>query len=174
MGGSLAVNRKVFNKVKATEKITGLRLGPDDAYLITRGLRTLDIRLDRHRENAKKVSDFLSKNKKIKLLYPYKKDSYNFRMWKKYYSGASGLMGLKIKSKNIKSVRKFVNSLKLFGYGYSWGGFESLALHQEFRETGKRSYLNLAKDEHLVRLHIGLEDPSDLIADIKRALKHLK
>ena len=174
MGGSLAVKRKVFNKVKATEKITGLRLGPDDAYLITRGLRTLDVRLDRHRENAKKVSDFLSKNKKIKLLYPYKKDSYNFRMWKKYYSGASGLMGLKIKSKNINSVRKFVNSLKLFGYGYSWGGFESLALHQEFRETGKRSYLNLAKDEHLVRLHIGLEDPSDLIADIKRALKHLK
>ena len=174
MGGSLAVNRKVFNKVKATEKITGLRLGPDDAYLITRGLRTLDIRLDRHRENAKKVADFLSKNKKIKLLYPYKKDSYNFRMWKKYYSGASGLMGLKIKSKNINSVRKFVNSLKLFGYGYSWGGFESLALHQEFRETGKRNYLNLAKDEHLVRLHIGLEDPSDLIADIKQALKHLK
>ena len=174
MGGSLAVNKKVFNKVKVTEKITGLRLGPDDAYLITRGLRTLDVRLDRHRENAKTVAEFLSKNKKIKLLYPYKKDSYNFRMWKKYYSGASGLMGLKIKSKNINSVRKFVNSLKLFGYGYSWGGFESLALHQEFREMGKRKYLHLAKDEHLVRLHIGLEDPSDLIADIKQALKHLK
>ena len=174
MGGSLAVNKKVFNKVKAAEKITGLRLGPDDAYLITRGLRTLDVRLDRHRENAKKVAAFLSKNKKIKLLYPYKKDSYNFRMWKKYYSGASGLMGLKIKSKNINSVRKFVNSLKLFGYGYSWGGFESLALHQEFRETGNRKYMNLAKDEHLVRFHIGLEDPSDLIADIKQALKHLK
>ena len=174
MGGSLAVNKKVFNKVKVTEKITGLRLGPDDAYLITRGLRTLDVRLDRHRENAKKVAEFLSKNKKIKLLYPYKKDSYNFRMLKKYYSGASGLIVLKIKSKNINSVRKFVNSLKLFGYGYSWGGFESLALHQEFREMGKRKYLHLAKDEHLVRLHIGLEDPSDLIADIKQALKHLK
>ena len=174
MGGSLAVNKKVFNKVKAAEKITGLRLGPDDAYLITRGLRTLDVRLDRHRENAKKVAAFLSKNKKIKLLYPYKKDSKNFRMWKKYYSGASGLMGLKIKCKNINSVRKFVNSLKLFGYGYSWGGFESLVLHQEFRETGKRKYMTLAKDEHLVRLHIGLEDPNDLIADIKQALKHLK
>ena len=174
MGGSLAVNKKVFSKVKAAEKITGLRLGPDDAYLITRGLRTLDVRLDRHRENAKKVGAFLSKNKKIKLLYPYKKDSLNFRMWKKYYSGASGLMGLKIKSKNINFVRKFVNSLKLFGYGYSWGGFESLVLHQEFRETGKRRYMNLAKDEHLVRLHIGLEDPKDLIADIKQALRHLK
>jgi cystathionine beta-lyase len=174
MGGSLAVNKKVFNQVKNAERITGLRLGPDDAYLITRGLRTLDVRLDRHRENAKKVAEFLSKNKRFKLLYPYKKDSYNFRMWKKYYSGASGLMGLKIKSKNINSVRKFVNSLKLFGYGYSWGGFESLALHQEFRETGARKYLKLAKDEHLVRFHIGLEDPKDLIADIKQALKHLK
>ena len=174
MGGSLAVNKKVFNKVKAAEKITGLRLGPDDAYLITRGLRTLDVRLDRHRENAKKIAEFLSKNKKIKLLYPYKKNSHNFRMWKKYYSGASGLMGLKIKAKNINSVRKFVNSLKLFGYGYSWGGFESLVLHQEFRETGNRKFMSLSKDEHLIRLHIGLEDPSDLIADIKQALKHLK
>ncbi len=174
MGGSLAVNKKVFNKVKVAEKITGLRLGPDDAYLITRGLRTLDVRLDRHRENAKKIAEFLSKNKKIKLLYPYKKNSHNFRMWKKYYTGASGLMGLKIKAKNINSVRKFVNSLKLFGYGYSWGGFESLVLHQEFRETGNRKFMSLSKDEHLIRLHIGLEDPSDLIADIKQALKNLK
>ena len=174
MGGSLAVNKKVFAKVKAAERITGLRLGPDDAYLITRGLRTLDVRLDRHRENAKKVAKFLSKFDNIKLLYPYKKDSYNFRMWKKYYSGASGLMGLRIKTKSEKSVVKFVNNLKLFGHGYSWGGFESLALHQNIREQGNRSYLKLAKNEHIVRLHIGLEDPSDLIADIKQSLKHLK
>jgi len=174
MGGSLAVNKKVFPKVKAAEKVTGLRLGPDDAYLITRGLRTLDVRLDRHRENAKKVAEFLSKFKNIKLLYPYKKDSYNFRMWKKYYSGASGLMGLMIKAKSEKSVVKFVNNLKLFGHGYSWGGFESLALHQNIREQGNRSYLKLEKNEHIVRLHIGLEDPSDLIADIKQSLKHLK
>ncbi len=174
MGGSLAVNKKVFNKVKNAERITGLRLGPDDAYLITRGLRTLDVRLDRHSENAKKVATFLSKNKKIKLLYPFKKNSPNFRMWKKYYSGASGLMGLRIKSRNVNSIKKFVNSLKLFGYGYSWGGFESLALHQEHRETGTRKFMNLPKDEHLVRLHIGLEDPNDLIADIKQALRYLK
>ena len=174
MGGSLAVNKKVFAKVKAAERVTGLRLGPDDAYLITRGLRTLDVRLDRHRENAKKVAEFLSKFKNIKLLYPYKKDSHNFRMWKKYYSGASGLMGLRVKAKSEKSVVKFVNNLKLFGHGYSWGGFESLALHQNVREQGNRKYLKLEKNEHIVRLHIGLEDPSDLIADIKQASKHLK
>ena len=174
MGGSLAVNKKIFKQVQITDKVTGLRLGPDDAYLITRGLRTLDVRLDKHEKNAKKIAAFLSKYKNIKLLYPYKKNSFNFRMWKKYYSGASGLMGLKIKSKKKNSVIKFVNSLKLFGYGYSWGGFESLALHQNKREQGNRKYLNLTKDEHLVRLHIGLEDPKDLIEDLKRSLKHIK
>jgi cystathionine beta-lyase len=174
MGGSLAVNKKVFKDVDKANKITGLRLGPDDAYLITRGLRTLDVRLDKHEKNSKEVSEFLSKYKNIKLLYPHKKDSFNFRMWKKYYSGASGLMGLKIKSKNKNSVIKFVNSLKLFGYGYSWGGFESLALYQDQREQGNRQYLKLAKDEHLVRLHIGLEDPKDLINDLKKSLKLIK
>jgi cystathionine beta-lyase len=174
MGGSLAVNKKVFKHVDKTNKITGLRLSPDDAYLITRGLRTLDVRLDKHEKSAKQVAEFLSNYKNIKLLYPHKKDSYNFRMWKKYYSGASGLMGLKIKSKNKNSVIKFVNSLKLFGYGYSWGGFESLALYQDKREQGNRQYLKLAKDEHLVRLHIGLEDPKDLIDDLRKSLKFIK
>ena len=174
MGGSLAVNKKVFKQVEKANKITGLRLSPDDAYLITRGLRTLDIRLDKHEKNAKQIAEFLSKYKNIKLLYPYKKDSLNFRMWKKYYSGASGLMGIKIKSKNKNSVIKFVNSLKLFGYGYSWGGFESLALYQDKREQGNRQYLKLANDEHLVRLHIGLEDPNDLITDLKKSLKNIK
>ena len=174
MGGSLAVNKKVFKKVEKINKITGFRLGPDDAYLIIRGLRTLDVRLDKHEENAKKVAGFLSKNKKVKLLYPYKKGSFNFKMWKKYYSGASGLMGLRIKAKNKNSVLKFVNSLKLFGYGYSWGGFESLALHQEHRERGNRKFLNLEQDEHLVRLHIGLEDPKDLIEDLRKSLRFIK
>ena len=174
MGGSLAVNKKVFKEVDKANKITGLRLGPDDAYLITRGLRTLDVRLDKHEKSSKEVANFLSKYKNIKLLYPHKKDSLNFRMWKKYYSGASGLMGLKIKSKNKSSVIKFVNSLKLFGYGYSWGGFESLALYQDKREQGNRQYLKLEKNEHLVRLHIGLEDPKDLIEDLKKSLKLIK
>ena len=137
-------------------------------------MRTLDVRLDKHQENAKKVASFLFKQKKVKLLYPYRKGTYNYKMWKKYYSGASGLMGITIKTKSKKSVLKFVNSLKLFGYGYSWGGFESLALQQEFRELGNRNFLNLAKDEHLVRLHIGLEDPNDLIQDLKRSLRHIK
>ena len=175
MGGSLAVNKKVFKYVEKANKITGFRLGPDDAYLIIRGLRTLDVRLDKHQQSAKKVATFLSKNKKVlEVLYPIKKNTQRFKMWKKYYSGASVLLGLKIKSKSKKSVIKFVNSLKLFGYGYSWGGFESLALYQDIREQGNRKFLKLQKDEHLVRLHIGLEDPKDLIQDLKRSLRLIK
>ena len=175
MGGSLAVNKRAFKYVEKANKITGLRLSPDDAYLITRGLRTLDIRLDKHQENAKKVASFLIKSNKIlEVLYPFKKNTQRYKMWKKYYSGASGLLGLKIKSKNKRSVIKFLNSLKLFGYGYSWGGFESLAMYQDVREQGNRKFLNLRKNEHLVRLHIGLEDPKDLIKDLKRSLRFIK
>ena len=175
MGGSLAISKRVFKLVEPTNKISGLRLGPDDAYLILRGIRTLDVRLDKHQENALKVANYLSKQKKvIKVFYPYKKGSINFKLWKKYYSGASGLLGFKIKSKNKNSVLKFVNSLKLFGYGYSWGGFESLALYQSHEALGKRQFTHVNKDEHVIRMHIGLEDPNDIISDIKQALKFIK
>ena len=175
MGGTLAVNKRVFKYVEKYNKVSGHRLSPDDAYLIIRGLRTLDIRLERHQENTKKIVSFLSKQKKIKeVLYPYKKSSKRYKMWKKYYSGASGLLGLLIKSKNKKNVIKFVNSLKLFGMGYSWGGFESLVLYQDIRELGKREFYNIKKDEHVVRLHIGLEDPKDLINDLKKSLRFIK
>ena len=96
--------------------------------------------MDKHHINALKVAKFLAKQKKVsKVYYPYKKNSQIYQLWKKYYSGASGLMGLRIKSKNKKSVKSFVNSLKLFGYGYSWGGFESLALYQNQKQ---HYYLN--------------------------------
>ena len=175
MGGSLAISKRVFKLVEQTSKVSGLRLGPDDAYLILRGIRTLDVRLDKHQENALKVSKFLSKQKKIiKVFYPYKKGNQNYKLWKKYYSGASGLLGFKIKSKNKSSVLKFVNSLKLFGYGFSWGGFESLALYQTHQALGERQFTHLNKDEHIIRMHIGLEDPKDIINDIKQALKFIK
>ena len=175
MGGTLAVNKKAFKLVEPTNRVTGQRLSPDDAYLILRGMRTLDIRMDKHHVNALKIAKFLAKQKKVlNVYYPYKKNSKTYFLWKKYYSGASGLMGLKIKSKNRNSVKSFINSLKLFGYGYSWGGFESLALYQSQRQLGARSYTTLNNDEHIIRLHIGLEDPSDIIIDLKRALKKIK
>ena len=175
MGGTVAVNKKVYKKVWWYNHVSGYRLSPDDAYLIIRGLRTLDIRMDKHQESTKKVINFLKTKKKIsKILYPYKTTSKEFKLWKKYYSGASGLVSLIIKSKSKNSVYKFVNKLELFGIGYSWGGFESLAVYTDPVELGNRRYFKLEKNEHLVRLHIGLEDPKDLINDLKSSLKFVK
>ncbi|MDC0247610.1 cystathionine beta-lyase [Pelagibacteraceae bacterium] len=175
MGGTVAVNKKVYKKVWWYNHVSGYRLSPDDAYLIIRGLRTLDIRMDKHQESTKKVINFLKTQKKVsKILYPYKTSSKEFKLWKKYYSGASGLVSLIIKSNNKNSVYKFVNTLELFGIGYSWGGFESLAVYTDPVELGNRRYFKLEKNEHLVRLHIGLEDPKDLISDLKSSLKFIK
>ena len=175
MGGSLAVNKKVFKHVYKYNEISGHRISPDDAYLIIRGLRTLDVRLEKHQENTKKIVTWLSKHKKIKeVLYPYKPSSRRYKLWKKYYTGATGLLGIIIKSKNKNSVIKFANSLKLFGMGYSWGGYESLVIYQEMQQIGKREFSPIQKGEHVVRLHIGLEDSKDLIDDLKKSLRFIK
>ena len=173
MGGTLAVNKNVYKKIKFYNRFLGTRLSADEAYLIIRGIRTLDTRLKAHYENTLKVIKFLKTQKKIKeILYPHKPGSKNFKMWKKYYSGGTGLLSILIKSKNKASVIKFVNNLELFGIGYSWGGFESLAIYQDIKKS--RDFYKLNNDEHLVRLHIGLEDPNDLINDLKNSLKFIK
>ena len=181
MGGSLSVNKKVFSQIMFFYKLSGYRMSADEAYLIIRGIRTLDTRLKQHYESTIKIINFLKKQNKIKeILFPYKPSSKNYKLWKKYYSGATGLFSIVIKSKKKSSVVKFVNSLQLFGIGYSWGGFESLAILQDVRSSKKdeylkgRSFFKFKKDEFIVRLHIGLEDPKDLIADLKKSLKNIK
>ena len=175
MAGSLAVNKKVYKKVWWYNHVSGYRLSSDDAYLVILGLRTLDIRLEKHQENTKEVIKWLSRQKKItRILYPYKTSSTSYKLWKKYYSGASGLLSIIINSKSKSSVYKFVNSLELFGIGYSWGGFESLAVYNDSVEMGNRQFFKLEKNQHLIRIHIGLEDPKDLINDLKRSLRFVK
>ena len=175
MAGTLAVSKKVYKKVWWYNHVSGYRLSADDAYLVIRGLRTLDLRMDKHHVNTLKIIKWLSKQKKIaEILYPYKPSSKSYRLWKKYYSGASGLLSIIIKSKSKSSVYKFVNSLELFGIGYSWGGFSSLAVYNDPVEMGDRIFFKLKKNHHLIRLHIGLEDTSDLINDLKNALKKVK
>ncbi len=175
MAGSLAVSKKVYKKVWWYNQLSGYRLSSDDAYLVIRGLRTLDIRFEKHQENTKKVIKWMTQQKKItKILYPHKPSSTSYKLWKKYYSGASGLLAIIINSKSKSSVYKFVNSLELFGIGYSWGGFESLAIYYDPVEMGHRQFFKLEKNQHLIRIHIGLEDSNDLINDLKRSLKFVK
>jgi cystathionine beta-lyase len=175
MAGTLAVSKKVYKKVWWYNHVSGYRLSADDAYLVIRGIRTLDLRMDKHHENTLKIIKWLSKQNKVaEILYPYKTSSKSYKMWKKYYSGASGLLGLMIKSKSKKSVYSFVNSLELFGIGYSWGGYSSLAVYNDPAEMGDRRFFKIEKNHHLIRLHIGLEDTNDLINDLKQALKKIK
>jgi len=175
MAGSLAVSKKVYKKVWWYNHVSGYRLSSDDAYLVIRGLRTLDIRLEKHQENTIKVIKWMAQQKKIaKILYPYKPSSASYKLWKKYYSGASGLLSIIINSRSKTSVYKFINSLELFGIGYSWGGFESLVVYNDPVEMGDRRFFKLEKNQHLIRIHIGLEDPNDLINDLKRSLKFVK
>jgi len=171
MGGTLAVNKNVYKKIKFYNRFLGTRLSADEAYLIIRGIRTLDTRLKAHYENTIKVIKFLKTQKKIKeILYPHKPGSKNFKMWKKYYSGGTGLLSILIKSKNKASVIKFVNNLELFGIGYSWGGFESMALPGHL---GNREFKNEYSDNNLIRLHIGLEHIDDILEDLKKFLAAL-
>ena len=175
MAGTLAVSKRIFKKVWWYNHVSGYRLSADDAYLVIRGLRTLDLRMDQHHNNTLKVIKWLSRQKKItKILYPYNSSSKSYKLWKKYYSGASGLLGIIIKSKNKSTVYRFVNSLKLFGIGYSWGGYSSLAVYNDPVEMGNRRFFKLEKNQHLIRLHIGLEDTNDLINDLKQALRRVK
>ena len=175
MAGSLAVSKKVYKKVLWYNHLSGYRLSADDAYLVIRGLRTLDLRLEKHQENTKQVIKWMTQQKKItKIFYPYKTSSTSYKLWKKYYSGASGLLSIIINSKSKTSVYKFVNSLELFGIGYSWGGFESLAVYNDPVEMGNRQFFKLEKNQHLVRIHIGLEDPKDLINDLRKSLRFVK
>ena len=175
MAGTLAVSKKVYKKVWWYNQVSGYRLSADDAYLIIRGLRTLDLRLEKHQENTKIIIKWLDKQKKIiKILYPYKTSSTRYKLWKKYYSGASGLLGIIIKSRSKSSVYKFVNSLEFFGIGYSWGGYSSLMVYNDPVEMGSRHFFKLEKNQHLVRIHVGLEDPNDLIQDLKRSLRYVK
>ena len=117
----------------------------------------------------------MNQQKKItKILYQDKPSSTSDKLLKKYYSGASGLLAIIVNSKCKSSVYKFINSLELCGIGYSWGGFESLAVYNDPVEMGDRRFFKLEKNQHLIRIHIGLEDSNDLINDLKRSLKFIK
>ena len=116
----------------------------------------------------------LQQKKIEKIFYPHKPSSTSYKLWKKYYSGSSGLLGIIIKSNSKNSVYSFINSLELFGIGYSWGGFSSLAVYNHPAEMGDRRFFKIEKNHHLIRLHIGLEDTKDIINDLKNSLKLIK
>lgn len=150
----------------------GWHVSPDDAWLVLRGLRTLPLRYGEHGRSALKVARWLHAHPAVdRVLYPPLPGSVGHTLWRRDYTGAPGLMGLVLRDADTEAVHRFMQALTFFGMGYSWGGFESLVTHEgpQLSHRLHPPQLNGA----LVRLHIGLEDPDDLIADLDQALKQV-
>ena len=144
-------------------------LGPMEAWLAIRGLRTLDVRMQRHYETAMEVAKFLEKQPKIKRVFFTGLESHpQYELARKQQKGECGLMSLEIDG-TLEETETFVNSLKLFEKGCSWGGFESLAIAYTYNWTEEQcAFLNVSRN--IVRIHCGLEGTENLIADLQQSL----
>jgi cystathionine beta-lyase len=148
---------------------TGWAVSPDDCYTLLRGLRTLPLRLQRHGESALQIAQWLEAQPEVKsVLCPALPSSPDHAVWARDYSGISGLFGVILQPAPPRAVEAFLDRLTLFGLGFSWGGYESLAIHCDPQvQRTARPWLGLGP---LIRLHIGLEAPGDLIADLRQGL----
>lgn len=170
MLGTIAASEKAWDNLHKLHGAMGCHVAPDDVYLGLRGLRTLSVRLERHEKNTRTVLDWLKSQPVIAALhYPALESDPGHSLWKRNFSGASGLCGFDfVKGTTQEQAHAFLDALSLFGLGYSWGGFESLAI--PVRLKGMRTVTPIDPDLQSIRLHIGLEDPEDLIKDIEQAL----
>jgi len=167
MFGCVSANAATLPPLKDTVYSMGLCVGPDDMYLALRGLRTLGVRLDRHYQSGLRVARWLEQRREVlRVIHPALESDPGHKIWKRDFTGACGLFSVVFKPTSEQSVHAFLNELTLFGLGYSWGGFESLAIL--FDCTEYRTATKWAPGGPTVRLHIGLEDPDDLIADLER------
>lgn len=170
--GTISVNEKNYQRVLATHGDLGINPGPEDVYLALRGLRTMDVRLQRHMTSGIQVARWLqSRPEVLRVLHPALEDDPGYAVWKRDFAGASGLFSFILKLENSKKISNFFDALELFGMGYSWGGFESLAI--PFDCSSYRTATNWNPGGPAVRIHIGLEDPLDLIDDLASALDKL-
>jgi cystathionine beta-lyase len=165
MLGSATATDKYFQKIQTVTWDLGIATSPDDAWLGSRGLRTMAVRLKQHEVNALKVANWLKGKSEVGLvLHPALSDCPGHEIWKRDFKGSSGLFTFELKDADAATRAKFVDSLTLFGIGYSWGGYESLALPVDPMRT-----VSEPPASNLIRLHIGLEDADDLIADLDQA-----
>ncbi|WP_319774082.1 cystathionine beta-lyase [Breoghania sp.] len=167
MLGTISASERAFENLARMYSDTGTCVGPDDVYLALRGLRTMGVRLERHEKNALEVAAWLRERADVtSVLYPALPGAPGHDVWKRDFTGACGLFAFELEQADDEAAKAFFNALELFGLGYSWGGFESLATWPDPKEARTAT----AWEGHgpLVRVHIGLEDPADQIADLER------
>jgi cystathionine beta-lyase len=172
MLGTVSANGATAARLKTTVGSSGWCVGPDDVYLGLRGLRTLAVRLDRHWRSGLSVARWLEQRAEVlHLLHPAMESHPGHALWKRDFTGASGLFSVVLKPVPQKAVYAFLDALELFGIGASWGGYESLAV--PFDCTAVRSATRWQPGGPTVRFHIGLEAVEDLIADLEHGFAAL-
>ena len=171
MGSCAVSDAGLAARLKATQRDTGWAVGPDDAYQMLRGLRTLPARLARHEASGLKVARWLATQPEVaRVLHPAMPDFPGHGLWKRDFAGSNGLFSLELTHAPPGAVLALLDALELFGLGFSWGGFESLAIHCDPQLKSARTAEPWSALGPIVRLHVGLEDPADLIADLRRGL----
>jgi cysteine-S-conjugate beta-lyase len=167
MLGSVTVTQEQADRLERTRRVLGQTGGPDDVWLALRGLRTLDVRLRRHEENGLAVARWLAEQPQVaRVLHPALPNCPGHEFWRRDFAGATGLFSFVLAGGDDAAAARLIDGLQLFGIGYSWGGYESLAIPADPIRTATR----LDLEGPLVRLHIGLEHPDDLIADLAAGL----
>lgn len=171
MGVVTVDSAELAARLGATHDALGLSVGADDAYLTLRGLRTLDVRLARHYENALAVAEYLARHDDVaNVYYPALAQDPGHAVWGRDFSGASGLVSFAFRHPDASAASRFIDALRYFSIGASWGGYESLALEAAPERLAEHRYWRDGLPaSSVVRLHIGLESPLDLIGDLERA-----
>jgi len=167
--GTVSANERCWEQLHETHITMGCCAAPDDVYQVLRGLRTMGVRLERHEKNALEIARWLEAQSGVaQVLHPALESFASHALWKRDFSGSSGIFSIVLNGGGEKEAHAFLNALKLFGLGYSWGGYESLAVHVWLgdRTVARRSYAG-----PVIRLQIGLEDAEDIKRDLTNALQ---
>jgi cystathionine beta-lyase len=167
MFGTISANARAWPVIAENIRLLGVCAGPDDVFLALRGLRTLGVRLAQHHRSGLEMARWLKARPEVlRVLHPALESDPGHAIWKRDFTGASGLFSIVLKPAPQQAVDALLDALKLFGMGYSWGGFESLAI--PFDCAGYRTATTWAPGGPALRLHIGLEHVGDLKADLER------
>ena len=171
MMGYVAANESHAARLFDYHKYSGLYVSGDDCFLALRGARTLAVRLKRHQETALALARWLQTRPEVsRVLYPALETDPGHALWKRDFLGASGLFGVVLKPVSHDAVAAMLNGLAHFGLGFSWGGYESLAVPSDIH----RSAAKFKAEGPVIRIHAGLEDAGDLIADLSEGLDRLR
>lgn len=174
MGAVITSNKSIADKLYFIQNASGGVPGPQDCFLMLRGIKTLHLRVERSCENAKKIANYLLKHKKVsKVFYPGFKTHPNHNVAKRQMNGFGGMVSFDLKSNNYTAAKKVLKSTKLFALAESLGGVESLIGHpasMTHASIPKPERLKVGLTDSLIRLSVGVEDADDLIADLEKAL----